>query len=306
MPDADSSDTKPSPGESWSGDLWGGLAAMLVALPSAVAYGVAIYALLGAEYIGHGVRAGLLGAIAIGLVAPLLGGAPRLISAPCAPAAAVLAALTTELLAGQSGAGGPVAPGRIVVLLTLVGLLSGCLQFLYGLLGGGRLIKYIPFPVVSGYLSGVGVIIFLSQAPKFLGLPKDVSLGAGLLSLGVWQWPALIVGAVTIAGVLLAPKITKAVPATILGLLGTVTGMMGTFGSLGGGGDIASKAAGITGGVAEALIATACGLFIAVSALFPFNILNARLEEARHEVEDVSNALELIIKKSEADLPASE
>ena len=81
---------------------------------------------------------------------------------------------------------------------------------------------------------------------------------------------------------------------------------MGTFGSLGGGGDIASKAAGITGGVAEALIATACGLFIAVSALFPFNILNARLEEARHEVEDVSNALELIIKKSEAGLPTQE
>ena len=80
--------------------------------------------------------------------------------------------------------------------------------------------------------------------------------------------------------------------------------MMGTFGALGTGGDIASKAGKITGGVAEALIATACGLAIAVSTLFPFNILNARLEEARHEVEDVSNALELIIKKSESDLPA--
>ena len=193
---------------------------MLVALPSSIAYGVAIYALLGADYVGQGVRAGILGAIAIGLVAPLLGGAPRLISAPCAPAAAVLAALATELLAGLRGAGGPVAPERIVVLLTLVGLLSGCLQFLYGLIGGGRLIKYIPFPVVAGYLSGVGVIIFLSQAPKFLGLPKDVSLGTGLLAPGLWQWPALIVGAVTIVGVLLAPKLTKAVPATILGLLG--------------------------------------------------------------------------------------
>jgi biopolymer transport protein ExbB len=87
--------------------------------------------------------------------------------------------------------------------------------------------------------------------------------------------------------------------APLLGLFGTVTGMMRTFGELGAGGDIASKAAGITGGVAEALIATACGLLIAVSALFPFNYLNARLEEARHEVEDASNALELIIKKSE-------
>jgi len=99
----------------------------------------------------------------------------------------------------------------------------------------------------------------------------------------------------------LATLDTVVTAAPLLGLLGTVTGMMGTFGSLGTGGDIASKASQITGGVAEALIATACGLFIAVSALFPFNILNARVEEARHEIEDVSNALELIIKKSESE-----
>jgi len=98
----------------------------------------------------------------------------------------------------------------------------------------------------------------------------------------------------------LATLDTVITAALLLGLFGTVTGMMRTFGSLGQGGDIASKAGQITGGVAEALIATACGLFIAVSALFPFNILNARLEEARHEIEDASNALELIIKKSEA------
>ncbi|HTT56188.1 MAG TPA: MotA/TolQ/ExbB proton channel family protein [Opitutaceae bacterium] len=89
--------------------------------------------------------------------------------------------------------------------------------------------------------------------------------------------------------------------APLLGLFGTVTGMMSTFGSLGTGGDIASKAGSITGGVAEALIATACGLLVAVCTLFPFNILNARLEEARHEVEDAGSALELIIRKSTPD-----
>jgi biopolymer transport protein ExbB len=73
---------------------------------------------------------------------------------------------------------------------------------------------------------------------------------------------------------------------------------MATFASLGGG-DIAAAAGQITGGVAEALIATACGLLIAVSGLFPFNYLNARLDQARHEVEDASNSLEIIIKKSE-------
>jgi biopolymer transport protein ExbB len=89
--------------------------------------------------------------------------------------------------------------------------------------------------------------------------------------------------------------------APLLGLLGTVTGMMRTFASLNtGGGDIAAAAGQITGGVAEALIATACGLAIAVTALLPYNYLNARTEEAKHEVADASNALEILIKKSEA------
>jgi biopolymer transport protein ExbB len=90
--------------------------------------------------------------------------------------------------------------------------------------------------------------------------------------------------------------------APLLGLLGTVTGMMRTFGALGTG-DVSSSAGQITGGVAEALIATCCGLFIAVTCLFPYNYLNARVEESRHEVDDAFNALELIIKKSETAPP---
>ena len=90
--------------------------------------------------------------------------------------------------------------------------------------------------------------------------------------------------------------------APLLGLLGTVTGMMRTFGALGGG-DIGAAANAITGGVAEALIATMCGLFIAVTCLLPYNYLNARTEEAKHEIADASNALELIIKKSETTAP---
>jgi biopolymer transport protein ExbB len=87
--------------------------------------------------------------------------------------------------------------------------------------------------------------------------------------------------------------------APLLGLLGTVTGMMNTFGALGEG-DIAASASKITGGVGEALIATACGLVIAIIGLFPYNILNSRIEGAKHDISDASNALEVIIKKSEA------
>lgn len=86
--------------------------------------------------------------------------------------------------------------------------------------------------------------------------------------------------------------------APLLGLLGTVTGMMATFAALNSGsGDISASTGAITGGVAEALIATMCGIAIAVVGLLPFNILNARVETARHEVEDASNSLEIIISK---------
>jgi biopolymer transport protein ExbB len=85
--------------------------------------------------------------------------------------------------------------------------------------------------------------------------------------------------------------------APLLGLLGTVTGMMRTFGNMSG--DLASAAGNITGGVAEALIATAMGLLIAIVGLFPYNIVNSRSEEAKHAVSDASNALELMLKKNE-------
>ena len=85
----------------------------------------------------------------------------------------------------------------------------------------------------------------------------------------------------------------------LLGLLGTVMGMMNTFGALGDG-DIAANAGKITGGVGEALIATAAGLGIAIIGLLPYNILNTRVEEARHNITDAANALELTIKKEAA------
>lgn len=87
--------------------------------------------------------------------------------------------------------------------------------------------------------------------------------------------------------------------APLLGLFGTVTGMIHAFGLLGAR-ELDAPAA-ITGGIAEALIATAFGLVIAIVALIPFNYLNARLEEARHEIEDASNHLELILMKPASD-----
>ena len=204
----------------WSGEVWGGLAAMLVALPSSVAFGVLTYTALGPMYVGEGAMAGLIGAAALGILAPIVGRTPGLISAPCAPAAAVLGGLTVALLSEKLH--GNISPATIPVLLGLTALLAGGLQVCYGIIGGGRLIKFIPYPVVSGYLSGVGVLIALGQIPKLFGFPKGTPLLSGLFSPGLWQWQGLVVGLVTMAIMRGAPRITRKAPAPILGLLGGI------------------------------------------------------------------------------------
>lgn len=123
---------------------------------------------------------------------------------------------------------------------------------------------------------------------------KDLSLSNAFIRASNQEMTRFYQGLATLDTVITASP--------LLGLLGTVTGMMGTFGALGTG-DVGANAGQITGGVAQALIATCCGLFIAVTCLFPYNYLNARVEEARHEVDDAFNALELIIKKSETAPP---
>ena len=208
-----------SPGR-LAGDLWGGFAAMLVALPAAIAYGIAVFGVVGPAYIPAGVRAGLVGAAVLGLLAPLLGGAPRLISAPCAPAAAVLAALAAGLLAGRPPGAVAPDPARVAVLLMLVAAVAGALQLALGVLRAGRLIKYIPYPVVSGYLNGVAVLIFTSQVPKFFGLPAGLATWAGVVSPERWQAAAPVVGCAAMAAMVAAPFVTKAVPAVIVGLAG--------------------------------------------------------------------------------------
>jgi len=196
-----------------AGEIWGGVSAMLVALPSAIAFGVTIFAPLGASYAARGAVAGILGAMAIGLVTPALGGTNRLISAPCAPAAAVLSALAISLVAQD------IAPESVMLLITIVALMTGLMQVGFGAAGLGRLIKYMPYPVVSGYLSGVGLLIIMQQVPKLLGAPKGVHLWEALTTPSAWHGQGITVGVVTIAAVLIAPKVTKAVPATIVGLL---------------------------------------------------------------------------------------
>lgn len=209
-------DRSNSAGSGVSGEVFGGLAAMLVAMPSAIAFGLVVYAPLGGNAAGVGALAGIIGAIVLGLVAPIFGGSPGIITAPCAPAAAVMSGL-----AGQLVAMGPdsLDPALIPLLLVVVALLSGALQFLYGVVGAGSVIKFIPYPVVAGYLSGVGLLIIIGQVPKFLGMPKGTHFFDALSQPTLWQTPSVIVGAIAIAGMMVSKKLTAKIPAPIIALL---------------------------------------------------------------------------------------
>jgi SulP family sulfate permease len=133
----------------------------------------------------------------------------------------VLAAFAIEAL------GHGAEPGSVLLMLTVLGLLAGLLQVGFGLARLGRLIKYMPYPVVSGYLSGVGLIILAGQVPKFLGVPKDLHFWAALAAPDHWRWQGIVVGAVTIVVMVGAPRVTKAVPAAILGLAAGVASYFG-------------------------------------------------------------------------------
>ncbi|MGE0711715.1 MAG: SLC26A/SulP transporter family protein [Planctomycetota bacterium] len=199
-----------------AGDLWGALASMLVALPSAIAFGVLVFTPLGKEFVAAGALAGALGAAALGLTAPFIGRNGGFVTAPCAPAAAVMSGFAAAMVAAGT------EPPRLMALMVLVALLAAAFQVLAGLVRLGRLIKFLPYQVVSGYLSGVAVIIALGQLPKLLGAQAGKHLGETLRDPGLWRWEGIVVGLVTIAVTAGAPRLTRKVPAAILGLLAGV------------------------------------------------------------------------------------
>ncbi|WP_299533314.1 SulP family inorganic anion transporter [Ulvibacterium sp.] len=137
------------------GDLFGGITAGIVALPLALAFGVSS---------GLGPSAGLYGAIFISFFAALFGGTNTQISGPTAPMTAVSMVIIANIIAVYDGSAEKALPAILTVFL-----LAGLMQIGLGLLGIGRYIRYIPYPVVSGFMTAIGVIIILTQILPTLG-----------------------------------------------------------------------------------------------------------------------------------------
>ena len=144
------------------GDLFGGLTAGIVALPLALAFGVSS---------GLGPSAGLYGAIFVSFFAALFGGTPTQISGPTTPMTAVSMVFIAEMLANFDR-----DVARALPTILSVFLLAGLIQILLGFIGLGKYIRYIPYPVVSGFMTAIGVIILVTQiAPSVWYYAKEDS-----------------------------------------------------------------------------------------------------------------------------------
>ena len=196
------------PISSLKGDLSGGLVAGVIALPLALAFGVQS---------GLGAAAGLYGAIALGVLAAALGGTRTQASGPTGPMTVVSASIVAVAIE-QTGS---LQSAMGVILLAF--LAGGVFQIILGLLGVGRYVKYFPYPVISGFMTGVGFIIIALQIWPFLGSPSPKStlavftgIGQPLANVNV---SAVLLGLLTVAIYYLFPKVTKKIPSVLVALL---------------------------------------------------------------------------------------
>ena len=157
------------------GDVFGGLTAAVIALPMALAFGIAS---------GAGAAAGLWGAVIIGLVASLFGGTPTLISEPTGPMTVVFTSVIISFSATAD------SPQQALAMAFSVGVLAGIFQILFGLFRLGRYVTMMPYTVISGFMSGIGIILVLLQLGPFLGqaTPKGGVMGT------LQEIPALVQG----------------------------------------------------------------------------------------------------------------
>ena len=193
------------------GDLFGGVTAAVVGLPVALGFGVAS---------GLGPLAGLYGAIAAGFFAAVFGGTRSQITGPTGPMSVAIAVIVTS------------HADDLAEAFTIV-IMAGLIQILLGVMRIGRFVAFTPYSVISGFMSGIGIIIILMQTLPFLGAP--VATGGPLAAVRAWpdvfsdvNFSALIIAAVTlVVGVAWPSQFRKYLPPALAALIaGTLIGVL--------------------------------------------------------------------------------
>ena len=194
----------------FKGDLFGGITAAVVGLPVALAFG---------EASGLGALAGIYGAISVGFFAAVFGGTRSQISGPTGPMAIAMAVVVT------------LHADNLAAAFTIV-IMAGLFQVLLGLVGIGRFIAFTPYSVISGFMSGIGIIIILLQTLPFMGMPVAegpiASIKGWANGITHFNVSAFAIAAVTLAvGILWPGRLRRVLPPTLVALMvGTVMGVL--------------------------------------------------------------------------------
>lgn len=198
------------------GDIFGGVTAAIVSLPLALAFGVAS---------GAGPVAGLYGAACVGFFAALFGGTPTLISEPTGPMTVVMTAIVSSMTASN--------PENGLAMAFTVVMLAGIFQIIFGIFRLGKYITLMPYSVISGFMSGIGVILIVLQIGPFLGqkAPKGGVLGT-LINLPNLieniNIPATILAILTVLIIFSMPRQLKryAPPQLVALIVGTIVSVV--------------------------------------------------------------------------------
>ncbi len=202
------------------GDIFGGITAGVVALPLALAFGIQAFSGINdSSAASIGALAGLVGATFLGFFASMFGGTHSQISGPTGPMTVVSATIVSGAYAASNG-----SISTALISMSLAGVFCGLFQILFGVIKIGKYVRYIPYPVLSGFMSGIGVIIILQQIYPLLGLKSSGSMLDLIVNLpsAVAQGisvTALILGVATILIIALFPKITKKLPSTLVAMI---------------------------------------------------------------------------------------
>jgi len=196
-------------------ELGAALTVAAVALPICISAGVLAYSPLGPDYAAQGAVAGLTCAFAGGIIASLVRSSSFVTNIPTNPTSFLHASFAASLLGAWQG-----DPAATLAAYPVFVLLVAFWQILFGLSGFSRIIKFTPYPVLGGFITGLGLLIGLKQLPVLFGVPSLSDLGAMLVSLSLPSPAMTLFGVLLVALMLVAPRISARVPSLLAGLVG--------------------------------------------------------------------------------------
>lgn len=209
-----------TPGQgTWLREIGAGATGALLTLPFAVSAGVLAFAPLGRDYIAAGAATGLLCAVLGGLVGAIARSSSFIVNAPSAPIALIQASFVSSLLISFDG-----NASRALAVAPLAVLLAGLWQGLFAWSGLVRIVKFTPYPVLAGFVTGLAVRTFIQQFPRFFDLPDPMAFVSAVQRGDLPHLAMALFGLALVAVIRTSDVLAPRVPAMMVGLVVGTTG----------------------------------------------------------------------------------